>query len=181
MNQQSRLQKPRDGLRPIDGCVKGIQLPGVMKAVKDERHQTKNVKVNSARSVPAANENEQPNEDIEKRGDPQIIFDRRGRVLRRSHQRRLKSGLAAMHLVAHFSPGTRVKQDSRNICRAMNRNISHGQHDVALFDSCLGGWRVGDDMPSYDTLLGVQPSHTIVWKNKSRTLLEVEESKYNCR
>jgi len=60
-----------------------------------------------------------------------------------------------------------MKQDSGNVGGAMDRNASYGRYHVPFLDSRLSGRGVGDHMPSYDTLLRIQPSHTIIWKDKT--------------
>src|ERR1700733_2614396 len=173
MNQQRGLQEERDNIGPIDRVVKRIQLAGVMKAVKNERGQAKNVEMNRAWSVPAADEYKQADKNIEKRGNTQIILDRRRSILRSGHQGGLKSGLATVHLVANFGPRAHAKQNPRNVRSSAYLEAAYGLDDIPLFDAGLGGWRVRNYVPRHYALLRVQPGDPVIGKNKPGALLKV--------
>src|SRR2546426_10165664 len=66
VQKQSGCQKPRYNLRPVNFPVKRVQFPAEMEGPENERNQTKDVKMHGARSVPAADKNEQTDEKIEK-------------------------------------------------------------------------------------------------------------------
>src|ERR1700722_7626549 len=129
--------------------------------------------MNRARSVPAANEYKQADKNIEKRGNAQIIFDRRRSILRSGHQRGLESGLATVHLVANLGPRAHAKQNAGDVRSAVNLEAAYGLDESALLDPSLGGWRVRNYVPRDYALLCVQPSDPVVRKHKPGALLKV--------
>jgi hypothetical protein len=77
----------------------------------------------------------------------------------------------------NFSPWSHVKQDSGNVGCAVDRDATDGRNDVILLDASPRSWRVNDDVPSHDSLRSIHPSDTVVWENKTGTLLEIQDSK----
>src|SRR5690348_18092982 len=99
MQQQSRHKQPRYHFRPINLPVKRIQLSAVVKRPKDERSQAENVEVRGAGGVPAANENEQADEEIQQANRAKVIFCSDGLCRRRGYKRRFEFLTIARQLV----------------------------------------------------------------------------------
>ena len=93
--------------------------------------------------VPAADEDEQADEQIEKRGDAQIIFDGRRVFLRRGDQRSFEGAAVATQFVADFGPGADVEEDASDVRGAMNGHAADGFDDITLFDAGFGAGRIG--------------------------------------
>jgi hypothetical protein len=133
--------------------------------------------VNSARSVPAANENEQANEKVKQRRDAQIILDGGGIFLGRGDERCLKSAAVATQLIANFHPGSDAEENPGDIGGAVDGETADRLDDIALLNSGFGGGRVFYDMPGGDALRGVHPGHAVVGKNEAGALLKIEDGK----
>src|SRR6267378_1492712 len=77
VEKQSRRQQARHNLRPVNFPVKRVQFSAEMERPENEGNQAKNVKMHGARSVPAANEDEQADEKIEQPHDSQVVLGRK--------------------------------------------------------------------------------------------------------
>src|ERR1700733_4485500 len=106
MHEECRLQKQRDYIAPIDRPIEGIELIAIVEAVQHERNQAKDIKVDSARRIPAANKNKKTDEKVKKCSDPQVVFDRCGVLLRRGNKGGLKGLAIASNLIRNFHPRT---------------------------------------------------------------------------
>src|SRR4029077_1963217 len=73
MQEQSRLQHTCGNVAPEDGPVKGVQLAGVMKRVKNERHQAENIKVGGFGRGPAAEQNIKSDSQVDQ-GDQALAY-----------------------------------------------------------------------------------------------------------
>src|SRR5262245_31991213 len=76
MQQQSRRQQLCHDAGPIYFVVERIEFPAVVETVQNERHEAENVEVHSARRVPATDENENADEEVNQADDTKIIFRR---------------------------------------------------------------------------------------------------------
>jgi hypothetical protein len=74
MEEQCRLQYPRDDIAPQDGPVKIVQLAGVLEGIGDERDQTKNVEVRGTGSGPAAEQDVDANAEVNERNQAQPVI-----------------------------------------------------------------------------------------------------------
>ncbi len=137
VDEQGRLQQQRDHVGPVDGLIEDVQLAGVMEAVQHKGHQAENIEMDGARRIPPAHENEKADEEIQQRGNAQVVFNRRGIFLRRRDQRCFKLLSAAAHRVADFRPWSHVEQHAGNIRGSMNREAADRLHDIALLDPRL--------------------------------------------
>src|SRR5260370_6435123 len=104
VEKQSRCQKPRNNLRPINSPVKRVQLSAVMKRPKNEGYQTKNVKMYSAWRIPAPDENEQADEEIEESNDSEVVLGRQRLLGRRRQKARFEFFSAAGEFVVYLGP-----------------------------------------------------------------------------
>ncbi len=75
MEQQGRRKKSRRDARPIDFLIKGVELAAVLEGIEDEGDQAENVKMHSARRIPAPDKNEHPDEEVEKSYYAEIILN----------------------------------------------------------------------------------------------------------
>src|SRR5579864_7555574 len=147
MYQKSRLEKQSDNVAPVDHPIEGIQFAAVVKAVKNERNQAEDIKVNCARRIPAASENKQADEQIQECRKSEIILDRRRVFLRGGYQRRFKSSSVPTHPVSDFSPRAHLEQHARHVRGSMNRETPNRLHVIALFDSGSCSRRICNHMP----------------------------------
>src|SRR5580658_7814386 len=152
-----------------------------MEAVEHERNKTKNIEMNRAGRIPSAEEDEKPYEEIQRGGEAQVVPERRGVFLRRSNERYLERFAIAADSVADFRPWTRRPKDPHDIRGAMDLVPADGFDVIALFDSCIIAGTAGDNMPSDDALSRVHPGDAVIGDNESRTLLEIQNGKNNCR
>src|SRR5260370_30187405 len=74
VKQQRRSEQARYHLRPVNFPIKGVQLSAEMERPENEGDQEKNVKVHGAWGVPAADENEQADEQIKQAYDSQVVL-----------------------------------------------------------------------------------------------------------
>src|SRR5437660_12140822 len=78
VKQQCGHREASHNFRPVDFPVESVQLPAEVERPKYERGKAENVKVDSAGSVPAANENEQADEEIQQADDAKVILGGKG-------------------------------------------------------------------------------------------------------
>src|SRR6267378_721154 len=90
VEKQSRRQQARHNLRPVNFPVKRVQFSAEMERPENEGNQAKNVKMHGARSVPAADENEQTDEQIEQAYDSQVVLGSQGLLGGRREEWRLE-------------------------------------------------------------------------------------------
>src|SRR5437867_6591477 len=114
-----------------------------MERPENERDQAKNVKVHGARSIPAADENEQANEQVQQADDSQVVFGREGFFGRRGEERGLEFLSTTGKLVAHLGPEPRTVQTPSDFRGSGNRGTIDRQQDVARVDSGARGVRIG--------------------------------------
>src|SRR5260370_33920171 len=74
VKQQRRSEQARYHHRPVNFPIKGVQLSAEMERPENEGDQAKNVKVHGAWGVPAADENEQADEQIKQAYDSQVVL-----------------------------------------------------------------------------------------------------------
>src|SRR5713226_9219427 len=116
MEQQCGREETRGNIGPVDFVIKCVELSAVVEGIQYERDETENIKVNRARGVPAANENEQPDKKIQEPNDAEIIFDRSRLFRRRCDQRRFKFFAVARQFVTNLIPKPRSPQLARYLC-----------------------------------------------------------------
>ena len=138
--------------------------------------------MNRPRRVPSAHENEKPDEEIQQRGDAQVILNRGGIFLRSGDQRDFKRLAVAADSVAELpSKGPR---GNSSWVTSVARWISAPRTDstiIALLDSSPVGRRAGSHVPGHYALGGIHPRDAVIGDDKSRTLLEVQNGKNHRR
>src|SRR5208282_3097762 len=120
---------------------------GVMKAVEDERHQAEDVKMDRAGRAPAPHKNKEPDEEVQKRSRPQVVFNRRRSFLGGSNQRGFKRLAVAADSVPDFRPGTHAPEYAGYIRGAMNHHAANRLDVIPLLDPRARAGRIGDHMP----------------------------------
>src|SRR5712692_11727443 len=97
-----------------------------MEGPENERDQAEHVKMHGARSVPAADENEQTDKQIEQANDSQVILSRKRLLGRRGEQRRFELLATTRKLVVHLRPEPGTVQPSRDLgCPGDGGTIDH--------------------------------------------------------
>src|ERR1017187_2802078 len=71
VQEQRRLQKPGHDVRPVNDPVEVVELASVVKRIKNERHQAENVEMSALGCSPAAQQDVQPNPEINQRNQAQ--------------------------------------------------------------------------------------------------------------
>src|SRR5579859_1303189 len=104
MEKQGGSEKTGYDAGPIYLVVESVQFAGVLEGIKDERDQAENIKVDGARSIPAANKNEKAYEKIEESDEAPIILDGSGLLGGSGDNGRFKFAAVAGELVAHLGP-----------------------------------------------------------------------------
>src|SRR5258705_12704189 len=104
MKQQCRGKEARDDAGPIHFVVEGIELAAVLEGIQDEGNQAENVKMDGARGVPAAHENEKSDEKIQKADEAAVVSDGIGFFRGSGDDRSFKLAAVAGQFVAHLGP-----------------------------------------------------------------------------
>ena len=76
MQEQCRLQDPRDDVAPVNDPIEIVQFAGVLERIRDERNQAENVKVRGARRGPAPQQNVHADSQINQGDQPQPNIQR---------------------------------------------------------------------------------------------------------
>ena len=133
------------------------------------------------RRIPAARKNEKTDEEVEQRGQPQVIFNLEGVVLRRSNQRHFKGFAPAANLIFHLCPRTGAKDQLRDVHGAMDGSGANRFDVVALLDSSPVAGCAGRHMPGHDPGRGVDPGYSVIGNDVAGALLEIQDSKNHRR
>src|SRR6267154_3182063 len=104
MKQQSRRKQASDDAGPIHLIVEGIELAAVLEGIQDEGNQAENVKMDGARGVPAAHENEESDEKVQKADEAAVILDGIGLFRGGGDDRRFKLAAVAGQFVSALGP-----------------------------------------------------------------------------
>ena len=171
MDEEGRLQQKRDHVAPVDCPVERVQFAAVMKAVKNERYEAEDIEMNCARRVPPARENEKSDEEIQQRGDPEVVLNRGGVLLRRGDQRHLERLAVPADSIVDFRPGTCAPEQFRYVGGAVDRGSVEGFDVIALLDSRPVARHSGNDVPRHDAVGGVHPGDAVIGNDEARTLL----------
>src|ERR1051325_4708534 len=104
MQQQSRCKQSRHNPGPIHFVIKRIQFSAVVERAENERHETKDVKMDRARRIPSLPQNKKSDEEIKQSGKPQIVFDGSWLMGRSRYAGGVKFLAVARELVPHLVP-----------------------------------------------------------------------------
>src|SRR6266567_2582481 len=148
MEQQSRHQQARRDFRPINLPVEGVQLRAEVERPKNERSQAENIKVHGAGSVPAANKNEQADEEIQQTHDAKVILSGKRFFCGSRHQRRFKLFSVSQEFVVNRRPKPRAVQAPGDFCCTRDGGSVELQEDVPGVDGGMAGRRIGGNVPS---------------------------------
>ncbi len=145
-----------------------------MERPENEGDQAKDVKMHRARSVPAADENEQADKKIEQAYDAQVILGRQRLFRRRCEEWCFEFLTTARKLVAHLGPETRAVQTPGHFRRPGDLGGIDRQQNVARADSGAGCGRIGSNAAGLNTVVRVEPGHSVVHHLKAAALIEVD-------
>ena len=152
-----------------------------MKAVQNERHQAEDVEMNRPRSVPSARENEKPDEEIQQRGDSQVILNRGGVVLRCGYERDFKRLAVATDFVVNFRPRARAEQQLGDVGGATDFGSVDRFNEIALLDSSAVRRSAGSHVPGRYPIDCIHPGDAIIGDDEARALLEVYNGEHHRR
>src|SRR6266478_9470899 len=144
-----------------------------MERPENEGDQAKDVKMHGAGGVPAADENEQADKQIEQAYDAQVILGRKRLFRRRCEEWCFEFLTTARKLVAHLGPETRAVQTASNLRRPCDLGGIDRQQNVARADSGAGCGRIGSNAAGLNTVVRVEPGHSVVYHFKTAALVEV--------
>src|SRR5262249_4499993 len=148
--------------------------PAVVERIQDERDQTEYVEMNRARGVPAANENEQPDKQIQQADDPQIVFYVGGLGIRRRDYRGFKLLGIAGQTIVNLGPDAGAPQARGNLRRSREPEVVDRNQYIAFMHAGMRRRRIGDDAQRLNSVRCVGPDHAIVRILKQAPLLEIE-------
>jgi hypothetical protein len=93
VEEQCRLQRPCDDVRPVDRPVKGVELGAGVKGVQHERRQAEEIEVGRARCRPATEKDIQADQQVDERDQPLLlVLAAPGRF---QHDRRVDANVVA--------------------------------------------------------------------------------------
>ena len=177
MDEQGGLKQPGHDVAPINHPVEWIQFAAVVERIQNEGEQTENIKMYGARRIPALDENEHPDEEIEKAGDAEVVFERRRIVGVRRNQLRIKCRVPALDFIREFCPLTRAKEHLRDLRRAVDWNAAHAFDVVTGPNPALVRRRARGDMPSLHAGRRIEPGDAVIWRREDFALLEIKGGK----
>src|SRR5713226_3574874 len=105
-----------------------------MEGIEHEGGQTEQIEMDRARGRPAAQEDEQPDEQIEQPDDSQIVLNRRGLVGGDGDQRGLEFPPFTRQAVARLRPYPQAPQSLGDLCGAAHRSTVQGDQRVSWPD-----------------------------------------------
>src|SRR5260370_28498615 len=143
-----------------------------MERPENEGDQEKNVKVHRARGIPAADENEQANEQIEQAYDSQVILGREGLFGRGGEDWRFEFLTTAGKFVAHLGPEPSSVQPPGDLCGSCDRGAVDCLQDVARANPCASCRGIGRNTAGLHSVVRVEPSHTVAYHLRAAALDE---------
>ena len=133
--------------------------------------------MHGARGVPAADENEQADEQIEQAHDAQVILGCQRLFCRRREQRGFEFLAAARKFVAHLGPQPRTVETPRHFRRSTDRSTIDREKNVARANSSAGGRRIRSNPAGLNSMVGIEPGHAVVHHLEAAALVEVDQGK----
>ncbi len=172
VQEQRRLQQPRDDVRPVNDPVEVVQLAGVVERVEDERDQAENVEVRALGRGPAAQQDVKADAEIHQRDQPQPGIERA--VRRRQNQWSFQRDALPHNRVGRLRPDADaikllLKATDVVYLVIVNRN----QHVPGLDAGLLAG-PVGVDALGLQLAVLLYPPDAIVWGDILAVLLEID-------
>src|SRR5882672_727130 len=177
MKQQCRRKEARDNAGPINFIIEGIELAAVLEGIQDEGNQAEHVKMDGARGVPAAHENEKPDEEVQQADEAAIAFDGIGFFGGGGDEGSFKLAAITGQFVANLGPKAGVPEAAGDLDLGVDGNAVNGDEEVAGANTGLSGGGVGCQLPSLDAGGSVEPSYAVVRRVKGLALDEVQPGK----
>ena len=176
MDQKGGRGDKGGGLGPVNFPIEGIQLARVMKGAKDKRGQAEQIKVDRAPSVPATDENEEADEEVEQADDAQVILEReRLRSGRRDHGC-IENATLAADLITGARPDAESPEALDDVDGARHRLTVDGNKHIAGFYSGALTWGGRGYYSRVNSLRTVEPGDAIVGNVEGKALLEIHDS-----
>ena len=173
VDEQRRREKHGDDVAPINFPIEDGKLSAVVEAVKDERGQAEEIEMHGARSVPAARENEQANENIDQAGDAEIVLEGGGIFGVGGDELGVEGGAVALDAVGELGPFAGAEEHLSDLGGTANIGAANGFDVVAGLDASLFGGRAGSNVPGLDAGAGVQPGDAVIGDREGAALIEI--------
>ncbi len=177
VKQQRRSQQARYNLRPVNFPVKGVQLSAEMERPENEGDQAKNVKVHGARGVPAADKNEQADEQIKQAYDAKVILGCERLFRGRCEQWRFEFLTTTGKFVAHLGPEPSTVQPPGDLRGSFDRSAIDRQEDVAGANPGASCGRIERNPTGLNSVVRVEPGYSVVHHLIAAALVEVNQGK----
>ena len=181
MDQKGGRGDERGGLGPVNFPIEGIQLARVMKGAKDKRGQAEQIKVDRAPSVPATDENEKADEEVEQADDAQVILERERLGSGRRDHGCIENAVLTIDLIAGARPDAPSPEALDDVDGARHRLTVDGNQHIAEPYSGSFTWGVRGYYSRMNSLRAVEPGDAIVRNVEGKALLEIHDSKDNDR
>src|SRR5690242_15525324 len=109
--------------------------------------------MHGARRVPAADENEQADKEIEQPYDAQIVFGSEWFFSGRRKQRRFELFSAAGQLIVYLRPQASAVQTPSDLCSSRDRGTIDRQQDIAKANSGSSRGRIGGNSAGLNAMV----------------------------
>src|SRR5207237_3664253 len=160
MQEQSRLEEPRDYIAPVNRLVKLIKFSRVLERIENERDQTEDVKVRGTRCGPAPQQDIHSNAKIDQRDQPQPLVQRA--LDRNQDDHAIQRNGCSLQGVRSLRPRAGSVQLMNQSCCAVHLVLIYRQYYVAIPDARLICWTVSFYTVGGQVPVALNPPDTIV-------------------
>ncbi len=175
VQEQCRLQHPCNNVAPINNPVKVIEFPGVLKRIRDERDDAKNIEVCRTGRGPAAQQNVQTNSQINQRNEAEREIE--GSVSRKKEDFGVQGNRIPDQRVRRVVPDARRVELPHQPRGILDFLAIYRDQLVIRFDSGLRALPVWIDAISDENAVVLNPPDAVIWHGGKPFLLKVKSSK----
>ncbi len=148
-----------------------------MEGPENEGNQAKDVKMHGARSVPAANEDEQADEKIEQPHDSQVVLSRKRLFGRGGEKRGFEFLTTTGKFVMYLGPKPGAVQASSDLGSPGDGGAIDHQQDIAWAYASASRGRIRRNPAGLNAVVRVEPGHPVVHNFEASALVEVNHRK----
>ncbi len=171
VQEQRRLQQPRDYVGPVHNPVEVVELAGVVERIENERYQAENVEVRALGRSPASQQDIQADAQVNQRDQPQSAVKRP--IGGSQNQRRFYRDTLANQRVVGFRPHADAIQLPFHSTDISHIAAANGQQPVAGLDSSFLAGAIGIDPLGAQMGAIFYPPNAIVGSKNFTLFLEI--------
>ena len=177
VEKERRLQGLGNDVGPEDGPVQQVEGRGVMESVERERDQAEEIEMRGAWRAPAAEEDVEADDQIDKADDAQTELQTAVGGHGNHLHRRVERNAVAGDAVAELDVGAGAVKGALEIRDRGDRNVIDCSQKIVDLDECLLAGRIGQHAVGHQTSVRLVPPHAVGGLLERALLKEIEDGK----